>query len=118
MSSSSLNNTPTPTARNSFVFPTAASGMTTRTGSLASTSPVTPSVRTPNTALGNSVDANLLIEAKKEEARRMGARNRERKLLAAGVYKADGCLLYTSDAADEEDSVDFCGRRILQNKKE
>ena len=23
------------------------------------------------------------------------------------------CLLYTSDAADEEDSVDLCGRRIL-----
>ena len=30
------------------------------------------------------------------------------------------CLLYTSDAADEEDSVDFCGRRIMKkkNKKE
>ena len=23
------------------------------------------------------------------------------------------CLLYTSDAADEEDSVDFCGRRVI-----
>eukprot|EP00656_Telonema_subtile_P034582 TRINITY_DN38650_c0_g3_i1.p1 TRINITY_DN38650_c0_g3~~TRINITY_DN38650_c0_g3_i1.p1 ORF type:complete len:162 (-),score=7.45 TRINITY_DN38650_c0_g3_i1:4-432(-) len=30
------------------------------------------------------------------------------------VTKADnGCLLYTSDAADEEDSVDIGGRRIL-----
>ena len=27
------------------------------------------------------------------------------------------CLLYTSDAADEEDSVDFGGRRIIQKKK-
>ena len=27
------------------------------------------------------------------------------------------CLLYTSDAADEEDSVDLGGRRILNNKK-
>eukprot|EP00658_Telonema_sp_P-2_P019142 TRINITY_DN17518_c0_g2_i1.p1 TRINITY_DN17518_c0_g2~~TRINITY_DN17518_c0_g2_i1.p1 ORF type:complete len:422 (-),score=116.30 TRINITY_DN17518_c0_g2_i1:46-1311(-) len=27
------------------------------------------------------------------------------------------CLLYTSDAADEEDSVDLGGRRILQKKK-
>ena len=27
------------------------------------------------------------------------------------------CLLYTSDAADEEDSVDLCGRRILKKKK-
>ena len=27
-----------------------------------------------------------------------------------------GCLLYTSDAADEEDSVDLGGRRIIQKK--
>ena len=25
------------------------------------------------------------------------------------------CLLYTSDAADEEDSVDLGGRRIIKN---
>ena len=28
------------------------------------------------------------------------------------------CLLYTSDAADEEDSVDLVGRRILKKKTE
>src|SRR5665648_1291010 len=28
-----------------------------------------------------------------------------------------GCLLYTSDAADEEDSVDLGGRRIIKKKK-
>src|SRR5665648_1296555 len=28
-----------------------------------------------------------------------------------------GCLLYTSDAADEEDSVDLGGRRIIKTKK-
>ena len=27
------------------------------------------------------------------------------------------CLLYTSDAADEEDSVDLCGRSIIKQKK-
>ena len=27
------------------------------------------------------------------------------------------CLLYTSDAADEEDSVDLGGCRIIQKKK-
>ena len=27
------------------------------------------------------------------------------------------CLLYTSDAADEEDSVDLGGRRIINKKK-
>eukprot|EP00658_Telonema_sp_P-2_P018216 TRINITY_DN17149_c0_g1_i11.p1 TRINITY_DN17149_c0_g1~~TRINITY_DN17149_c0_g1_i11.p1 ORF type:complete len:1738 (-),score=641.63 TRINITY_DN17149_c0_g1_i11:58-5271(-) len=30
---------------------------------------------------------------------------------------ADPCLLYTSDAADEEDSVDLGGRRIIKKKK-
>ena len=28
--------------------------------------------------------------------------------------EADSCLLYTSDAADEEDSVDLGGRRIIK----
>ena len=27
-----------------------------------------------------------------------------------------GCLLYTSDAADEEDSVDLGGRRLIKKK--
>ena len=31
--------------------------------------------------------------------------------------KIQFCLLYTSDAADEEDSVDLGGRRILKKKK-
>eukprot|EP00656_Telonema_subtile_P007098 TRINITY_DN13320_c0_g1_i2.p1 TRINITY_DN13320_c0_g1~~TRINITY_DN13320_c0_g1_i2.p1 ORF type:complete len:137 (+),score=18.19 TRINITY_DN13320_c0_g1_i2:96-506(+) len=30
---------------------------------------------------------------------------------------AKSCLLYTSDAADEEDSVDLGGRRIIKKKK-
>src|SRR5664280_3690493 len=46
-----------------------------------------------------------------------------------GIYKTDSldftgmvgrtytCLLYTSDAADEEDSVDLGGRRIIKKKK-
>ena len=29
----------------------------------------------------------------------------------------ENCLLYTSDAADEEDSVDLGGRRIIKKKK-
>eukprot|EP00658_Telonema_sp_P-2_P078988 TRINITY_DN7534_c0_g1_i2.p1 TRINITY_DN7534_c0_g1~~TRINITY_DN7534_c0_g1_i2.p1 ORF type:complete len:297 (+),score=74.65 TRINITY_DN7534_c0_g1_i2:87-977(+) len=33
------------------------------------------------------------------------------------VYPKDTCLLYTSDAADEEDSVDLGGRRIIKKKK-
>src|SRR5665648_106902 len=33
------------------------------------------------------------------------------------VHITGGCLLYTSDAADEEDSVDLGGRRIIKKKK-
>src|SRR5665648_445938 len=33
----------------------------------------------------------------------------------SSIFK--GCLLYTSDAADEEDSVDLGGRRIIKKKK-
>ena len=33
-------------------------------------------------------------------------------------YDHKSCLLYTSDAADEEDSVDLGGRRIIKKKKQ
>ena len=35
---------------------------------------------------------------------------------AAPTLKAMGCLLYTSDAADERSSVDLGGRRIIKKK--
>ena len=38
-------------------------------------------------------------------------------LTAAADKKDTTCLLYTSDAADEEDSVDLVGRRLLKKKK-
>ena len=41
--------------------------------------------------------------------------------LAEALHDCDvmvmGCLLYTSDAADERSSVDLGGRRIIKNKK-
>src|SRR5674536_84591 len=36
---------------------------------------------------------------------------------SSSVPIATSCLLYTSDAADEEDSVDLGGRRIIKKKK-
>ena len=40
--------------------------------------------------------------------------------MEAGIVESmcfqGGCLLYTSDAADEEDSVDLGGRRIIKKK--
>ena len=35
----------------------------------------------------------------------------------AAAMAMSACLLYTSDAADEEDSVDLGGRRIIKKKK-
>eukprot|EP00656_Telonema_subtile_P004361 TRINITY_DN1197_c0_g1_i7.p1 TRINITY_DN1197_c0_g1~~TRINITY_DN1197_c0_g1_i7.p1 ORF type:complete len:425 (-),score=111.93 TRINITY_DN1197_c0_g1_i7:44-1318(-) len=35
----------------------------------------------------------------------------------SGRWRMASCLLYTSDAADEEDSVDLGGRRIIKKKK-
>src|SRR5674536_406509 len=56
----------------------------------------------------------LVVHAHHEGAVDVGARHREDDLLRAcvEVHLALGCLLYTSDAADEEDSVDLGGRRI------
>eukprot|EP00656_Telonema_subtile_P028112 TRINITY_DN30383_c0_g1_i1.p1 TRINITY_DN30383_c0_g1~~TRINITY_DN30383_c0_g1_i1.p1 ORF type:complete len:229 (-),score=26.00 TRINITY_DN30383_c0_g1_i1:26-712(-) len=43
-----------------------------------------------------------------------------KKQLRRGLekYYKERCLLYTSDAADEEDSVDLGGRRIIKKKNE
>eukprot|EP00658_Telonema_sp_P-2_P026250 TRINITY_DN2058_c0_g1_i5.p1 TRINITY_DN2058_c0_g1~~TRINITY_DN2058_c0_g1_i5.p1 ORF type:complete len:109 (+),score=23.76 TRINITY_DN2058_c0_g1_i5:371-697(+) len=38
-------------------------------------------------------------------------------LAAHPTARSPPCLLYTSDAADEEDSVDLGGRRIIKKKK-
>ena len=38
-------------------------------------------------------------------------------VVTGGAAIFDTCLLYTSDAADEEDSVDIGGRRIIKKKK-
>src|SRR5664280_2028081 len=37
--------------------------------------------------------------------------------MVVAADQLSGCLLYTSDAADEEDSVDLGGRRIIKKKK-
>ena len=39
-------------------------------------------------------------------------------LIAQAVALCQGCLLYTSDAADERSSVDLGGRRIIKKKTE
>eukprot|EP00658_Telonema_sp_P-2_P024235 TRINITY_DN19735_c0_g1_i4.p2 TRINITY_DN19735_c0_g1~~TRINITY_DN19735_c0_g1_i4.p2 ORF type:complete len:163 (+),score=32.23 TRINITY_DN19735_c0_g1_i4:762-1250(+) len=43
--------------------------------------------------------------------------NKDPELHGQSVRSPYSCLLYTSDAADEEDSVDLGGRRIIKKKK-
>src|SRR5674536_406044 len=52
--------------------------------------------------------ADQLVAAECSRTAAAGGRN-----IAGGF----SCLLYTSDAADEEDSVDLGGRRIIKKKK-
>eukprot|EP00828_Plagiopyla_frontata_P019658 TRINITY_DN2512_c0_g1_i4.p1 TRINITY_DN2512_c0_g1~~TRINITY_DN2512_c0_g1_i4.p1 ORF type:complete len:364 (-),score=84.54 TRINITY_DN2512_c0_g1_i4:55-1146(-) len=53
----------------------------------------------------------IIIDRKMEEAHL----NEKDKMMLMQSIKT--CLLYTSDAADEEDSVDLGGRRIIKKKK-
>ena len=50
----------------------------------------------------------------KEEQKYNGSKTRN---YFTAYLLASICLLYTSDAADEEDSVDLGGRRSLKKKK-
>ena len=40
------------------------------------------------------------------------------EIAGVGMAQSAGCLLYTSDAADERSSVDLGGRRIIKKKKQ
>ena len=66
-------------------------------------------MKIPLSWLRDYVDINLTVEE-------LGQR-----LTLAGIEVAAteriGCLLYTSDAADERSSVDLGGRRIIKKKK-
>ena len=53
---------------------------------------------------------NECLKALEEERANNGVRSLDNVTVST-------CLLYTSDAADEEDSVDFGGRRTLKKKK-
>eukprot|EP00658_Telonema_sp_P-2_P053866 TRINITY_DN4259_c0_g1_i2.p1 TRINITY_DN4259_c0_g1~~TRINITY_DN4259_c0_g1_i2.p1 ORF type:complete len:103 (+),score=9.14 TRINITY_DN4259_c0_g1_i2:33-341(+) len=46
-----------------------------------------------------------------------GRRLQSREAAVRCEHHPQTCLLYTSDAADEEDSVDLGGRRIIKKKK-
>src|SRR5665648_1305033 len=56
--------------------------------------------------------------ARKSMARKLAAlRSFFKFLCRKEILQINPCLLYTSDAADEEDSVDLGGRRIIKKKK-
>eukprot|EP00658_Telonema_sp_P-2_P026432 TRINITY_DN20671_c0_g1_i5.p2 TRINITY_DN20671_c0_g1~~TRINITY_DN20671_c0_g1_i5.p2 ORF type:complete len:104 (-),score=29.48 TRINITY_DN20671_c0_g1_i5:67-378(-) len=63
----------------------------------------------------HKIDADITEAARRELlqlAQRYGLTD-----LKSEVERMNPCLLYTSDAADEEDSVDLGGRRIIKKKK-
>src|SRR5665648_171961 len=62
---------------------------------------------------------SLLVEGLKEISKRDSVPNSCGILNISSILATvvAGCLLYTSDAADEEDSVDLGGRRIIKKKK-
>eukprot|EP00658_Telonema_sp_P-2_P068560 TRINITY_DN57496_c0_g1_i1.p1 TRINITY_DN57496_c0_g1~~TRINITY_DN57496_c0_g1_i1.p1 ORF type:complete len:131 (+),score=18.08 TRINITY_DN57496_c0_g1_i1:246-638(+) len=58
------------------------------------------------------------IDLKEEITRLINTEGALARVVANDQLVEDrGCLLYTSDAADEEDSVDLGGRRIIKKKK-
>ena len=65
------------------------------------------------------VEAALGVEELALEAELKGAltRRARRVIRIQDAAHAEGCLLYTSDAADERSSVDLGGRRIIKKKK-
>ena len=54
-------------------------------------------------------------EGREEHVRHEERRRERRDRLRLGQVR--GCLLYTSDAADERSRVDLGGRRIIKKKK-
>ena len=66
-------------------------------------------VKLPSTELKALGEAS---EFWRELGSRVGA-----DILLSGIVDFQGCLLYTSAAADERSSVDLGGRRILKKKK-
>ena len=56
------------------------------------------------------------MREKEREGERRRGRDREREGEKRRESEGESCLLYTSDAADEDRSVDLCGRRIIKKK--
>src|SRR5664280_3799895 len=71
-----------------------------------------------STSMTINATASILLALYIVTARRTGRDVRKlRGTVQNDVLKEYICLLYTSDAADEEDSVDLGGRRIIKKKK-
>ena len=62
-------------------------------------------------------DRSYLAAAAEFVSRQMGMFAETKETEPAAFRRIFGCLLYTSDAADERSSVDLGGRRIIKKKK-
>eukprot|EP00658_Telonema_sp_P-2_P004473 TRINITY_DN11669_c0_g1_i1.p1 TRINITY_DN11669_c0_g1~~TRINITY_DN11669_c0_g1_i1.p1 ORF type:complete len:472 (+),score=69.77 TRINITY_DN11669_c0_g1_i1:435-1850(+) len=77
--------------------------------------------RSPDSVLSASLAFDTRLTPPKTRARAGSEIRRHSFAAQIEANKRPGplaCLLYTSDAADEEDSVDLGGRRIIKQKKE
>src|SRR5665648_1193299 len=60
-------------------------------------------------------DIDILVDL--DYSQKIGLQFIQMKIDLERLLHTKVCLLYTSDAADEEDSVDLGGRRIIKKKK-
>ena len=61
-------------------------------------------------------DRGLVVEAAGEEARQLVVQCADVEIERRPAVLRNGCLLYTSDAADDLLCVDLGGRRIIKKK--
>eukprot|EP00658_Telonema_sp_P-2_P033250 TRINITY_DN24441_c0_g2_i3.p1 TRINITY_DN24441_c0_g2~~TRINITY_DN24441_c0_g2_i3.p1 ORF type:complete len:163 (+),score=29.86 TRINITY_DN24441_c0_g2_i3:220-708(+) len=66
---------------------------------------------------GTLLQRHLSERTKASDHRGAGGTPKDIRNTIAQTLRYEACLLYTSDAADEEDSVDLGGRRIIKKKK-
>src|SRR5664280_3185308 len=77
---------------------------------------VVPEADRARRRIRSAMPARAVTAASGARATTVNAANVPR-LVAPPAAWSSTCLLYTSDAADEEDSVDLGGRRIIKKKK-
>ena len=75
--------------------------------------------------IGDLAPSQIYVRNKEKSATQVGLKSEvikypdtvDEKTVLDKIEELNNCLLYTSDAADEEDSVDLGGRRIIKKNR-